>query len=144
MTVDRAYLEEIRPNWRRNWLICIAEFSDYELQRRSWLGGPEYDSPYWSFVEWMCRYFDDFSLSLGYAGFVNDGLVTSAEAKAVEAFHKAAKAYRPPAEDDYNHNAILADPAWQHVVALADAARQALLTIIQEPAERAILVRDAG
>ena len=142
MSKDPAYLAEIRPRWRRNWLESISEFADQDLQRRSWFGGPDFNSPYWSFVEWMCRYFDDYSLSSGYAGFVEDGLVSQEEADAVRDFHNAADAYKAPNGDDYNHSAILSDPAWLNVVSLADTARLRLLTIIREPSERALLERE--
>lgn len=141
MSRDPAYLAEIRPSWRRNWLESLAEFANYELQRRSWFGGPEYNSPYWSFVEWMCRYFDDYSLSSGYRQFVEDGLVSPEEAEAVSVFHAAADAYKAPDGNDHNHSAILSDPAWLHVVSLADAARVQLLAIIKEPSERELLER---
>ena len=139
MTKGSAYLAEIRRTWRQNWLESIAEFADLELQRRSWFGGSEYNSPYWSFVEWMCRYFDDYSLSSGYAPFVSDGFVSQEEADAVRQFHAAADAYNAPGGDDYNHSAILADSAWLQVVSLANAARLTLLAIVSEPSERALL-----
>ena len=109
MSRDPAYLAEIRPGWRRNWLESIAEFADHDLQRRSWFGGPEYSSPYWSFVEWMCRYFDDYSLSSGYSQFIEEGLVSPEEAEAVSSFHAAADAYKAPDGNDYNHSAILSE-----------------------------------
>ena len=130
MTRDSAYLAEIRPAWRRNWLESIAEFADYDLQRKSLLGGSEYSSPYWWYGEWMCRYFDDYCLSSGYERVINDGLVSRDEADAVQAFHAAADSYKPPRGDSNNHQAILADPAWQHVAELANAARLRLLTIV--------------
>jgi len=144
MSRDPAYLAEIRPTWRRNWLESIAEFADYDLQSRSWFGGPEYNSPYWSFVEWMCRYFDDYSLSFGYASFISDGFVSPEEAEAVQEFHAAADTYKAPGGNDYDHRAILSDPGWQHVVSLADGARLRLLSIIKEPSERALLQRNGG
>lgn len=141
MSRDPAYLAEIRPGWRRSWLESISEFADYDLQRRSWLGGDEYKSPYWSFVEWMCRYFDDYSLSFGYAQFVDEGLVSQEEADAVSEFHAAAETYNAPRGDNYNPAAILSDPAWLRVVSLADTARLRLLAIITEPSERDLLDR---
>jgi hypothetical protein len=144
MNKNQAYIAEIRPQWRRTWLERIAEFSDYDLQRRSWFGSPEYNSPHWSFVEWMCTYFDDISLSSGYAGFVEDGLVSQDEADIVRDFHAAADAYTPPNGDDYDHSVILSDPAWLNVVSLADEARLRLLEILAEPSERTILERNNG
>jgi len=144
MSRDAAYLAEIRPGWRRNWLQCIAEFADYDLQRRSWFGGPNYDSPYWSFDEWMCRYFDDYSLSSGYSWTLEDGLLTQEEVDVVAQFHAAADAYTAPAGVSTDHSAILSDPGWLTVVQLADAARLQLLTILSDPSERALLERSDG
>ncbi len=141
MSKDPAYLAEMRPAWRRSWLQSIAEFADYALQRQSWFGGPDYNSPHWSFSEWMCCYFDDLSLSSGYTGVIEDGLVSRKEANAVHEFHAVADAYKAPDGDDHNHSAILSDPAWLRVVSLADAARGQLLEIITEPSERALLER---
>ena len=141
MSRHPTYLAEIRPGWRRNWLESIAEFADHDLQRRSWFGGPEFNGPYWSFVEWMSRYFDDSSLSSGYSQLIEGGLVSPEEAEAVSAFHVAADAYKAPGGDDYNHSAILSDTAWLEVVSHADAARLRLLAVINEPSERELLVR---
>ena len=66
------------------------------------------------------------------------------EAEAVRDFHAAADSYEAPAGDDYNHQAILSDPAWKHVVSLAEEARLRLLSIVTEPSERVILQRDDG
>ena len=144
MSRDPAYLAEIRPTWRRNWLESIAEFANFDLQKKSWLGGPEYNSPYWSYGEWVCRYFDDYSLSSGYEGFITDGLVSRDEADAVQEFHVAADSYKPPGGDSNNHQAILADPAWHHVVALATSARLGLLTIVTAEEERDVLQKNDG
>jgi len=141
MSRDAAYLAEIRPGWRRIWLQHIAEFSDLELQRRTWLGGPNYASPYWSFDEWICRYFDDSALSFGYSEIVAEGLVSQEEADAVSAFHAAADVYKPPTRNSADHPAILGDPKWLRVVALAEEARLQLLGMITVPEERAVLER---
>ena len=130
---------ETKALWRKNWLQCIAEFADLPLQRRSWFAGPGFESPYWSFVEFNCRYFDDYSLSYGYDEFVKDGYLTQIEADSVAAFHSAADQYKSPGGDDYDHAAILSDPQWHHVVDLAGQAKAALLAVLQDPAELAIL-----
>lgn len=135
-------LAKIRPIWRINWLRTIAEFAHFGLQIRSWLGGEEYSSPYWSFTEWMCRYFDALYLSGGYAVFRNDGIVSEEEVQAVRDFHAAADAYNAPAGNNSGHLAILSDPAWQNVVSLADKARVRLLTIVIDPVERSLLERE--
>ena len=51
--------------WRENWLISINELTDYNLQKTSWLN-KETKSPHWSYVEFMCSYFNDLTLENGY------------------------------------------------------------------------------
>ena len=122
------------------WLARFSEFADESLQRRSWLGDPPNESPHWSYVEWMCCYFDDCSLSEGYETFVDQGFVSPAEAKAVLDFHQAASDYNAPNDDDYDHVAILDDPAWHRVIALAQVARERLLALVEKPDERRMLL----
>ena len=71
--------------------------------------------------------------------FVKDGYLTQAEADAVALFHATADEYKSPNGDDYDHASILADPKWLHVVQVAGMAKTALLTILHDPAELAIL-----
>lgn len=141
MNSHPASLPEFRARWRSDWLDAIAEFADYDLQRRSWPGGDRYNSPSWSYVEWTCRYFNDLALDSGYRVFIDDGFVSRAEADAALAFHTALDAYEPPKKDSYDFEAILSDPAWERLVSLADAARQLLLTLITDPVERDMLTR---
>lgn len=142
MSRDAEYLAEIRLAWRQNRLESIAEFADLDLQRRSWSGGVDYGSPCWSFIEWMCRYFDDYSLSAGHAVFIADGLMSHAEADAVREFHAAAEAYKAPGGNGHDHAAILSDPAWLNVVSLADNARRRLLAVLDDPSERPLPERE--
>lgn len=144
MNVDPASLPESRTRWRNDWLNAIAEFSDDDLQRRSWPGSTGYDSPYWSYVEWTCRYFNDSGLDSGYRVFIDTGFVSCDEADAASAFHAVLDAYEPPGQDCHDFEAILSDPAWKRVVSLAEAARQQLLTLITDPAECDILTRNHG
>lgn len=139
MNSNPASLPECRARWRSDWLCAMTEFSDYDLQRRSWSGGERYDSPYWSYVEWTCRYFNDLGLDSGYRAFIDDGFVSRDEADAALAFHAALDAYEPPNKDSYDFETILSDPAWKRVVSRADAARLRLLTLISDPIERDVL-----
>lgn len=130
---------DLARTWRKNWLSSIYEFSDYSLQRYSWRGGLEPNNPHWSYIEFMCSYFDNCNLSDGYDSFVHWGFITAAEAAVVSAFHAAADKYIAPNQDDYDHDAILADPRWQEVVALAAAARDELLVMLNDPDEIDVL-----
>ncbi len=133
--------EEFRPNWRRNWLGSIQEFADLDTQRRLWLD-PELSNPHYTFVEYICCYFglgvfdDPAALGDAYSVAREDGLVTAEEAAAVEPFHAILDLYEAPGKDDYDHQAILADPKWGEVVAAAKSAQSALLPLIHDPEER--------
>jgi len=110
-------------NWRSNWLQLIAHISNIDLQRERWLDPAQYPSPYWSFAEFFCMYFDDLGLDAGYEACVASGNVSSAEATIMQALHAALSAYESPTGKDFDHAAILADPNWAAVVSLAAQAR---------------------
>lgn len=129
---------ELRRNWRTRWLGSIQKFADYEEQRRRWLD-PTNANPAFNFVEYFCSYFDDLDLSDGgYVSAENEGWVSSDEVAAVTSFHAIADAYESPT-DDYDHQAVLSDPKWADVVAAAQHARIALLSLVTEPDERRLL-----
>lgn len=131
--------QELRRNWRINWLGSIQEFADKETQRRLWLD-PTNANPHFSFVEYMCCYFDGLCLSDGgYPWALNEGVVTADEVAAVAEFHDMVKAYNSPT-DDYDHRVILADPKWAEVVAAAKRAQTSLLRLIEDSGERRVLM----
>jgi hypothetical protein len=87
-TPDLTDYVELRKHWRPAWLSSIQEFADLDTQRAKWLD-PENTNPHWSFREFMCCYFDDIGLDeseLGYSGWIEHGLITAAEAAAVERY----------------------------------------------------------
>ena len=86
----------------------------------------------------MCTYFDDLNLGAGYESALAEGLVTREEASLVRPFHAKADAYKPQG-DEYDHEAILADPAWQEVVASAQAAWSSLTSALSDPEELALV-----
>ena len=138
--------EELRHNWRRNWLGSIQEFADQKTQRQLWLD-PNMSNPHYNFVEYMCCYFDGLDvfddptvLGDSYAVAREQGLVTAEEAAAVEPFHAILDAYETPRKNNYDHPAILADPKWEEVVAAAKSAQSALLRLIHDPEERRALM----
>jgi hypothetical protein len=130
---------DLRRNWRTNWLSSVQEFADDESQRRLWLDTTN-TNPHFSFVEYLSSYFDDLDLSdVGYECALKQGLLSEAEVAAVSSFHKTAGAYNSPA-NDYDHEAILADPKWAEVVAAAKRAQAELLDLIDDPHERQLLM----
>ena len=128
---------DLRKAWRERWLLLIREFSDFDEQRREWLA-ERFDSPYYTYTEYMCRYFDDLGLDNGYGSAVSDGLVTDTEAHLVEHFHALADCH-DSLTNDYDHIAILADSEWRKVVAAAEEARQALYKSLTDADEVMIL-----
>jgi hypothetical protein len=141
--MTQALDQEGIANWRSNWLRLIAHLSNIELQRERWLNPAAYPSPYWSFTEFFCMYFDDLGLGAGYEDLVASGNVTTAEATILKDLHAGLSAYDSPTGDDHDHAAILADPKWAAVVSLAAQAREQLQELpLSEPDLRAI--RDAG
>ena len=132
---------EFRTAWRKNWLGSLEEMADLEMQRSTWLN-PANGNPHCSFVEYVECYFDGLLLQEnegGYPARVTEGLLTAEEARAVEGFHQILTDYEAPNDDDYDHQAILADERWLEVVAAAQSARLALSEIITDPAERYVL-----
>lgn len=138
---DREMTDQTQfiKNWRKLWLCSIEEFADYETQRQIWLNR-ENTNPHFSFVEYMSCYFDDLSLSdRGYSWALTEGYVSKEEHDAVARFHKIADTYDAPANDNYDHAAILNDPAWEAVVLAAQAAQRTLETLLDDPDEKTIL-----
>ena len=138
--------EELRRNWRMNWLRSIQEFADLDTQRRLWLD-PDVPNRHYTFVEYMCSYFDDLAVfddasvsGDAYAVARAQALVSAEEAAAVEPFHATLDAYEAPA-GAYDHEAMLADPKWRSVVAAAKAAQSALMPLNHDPEERRALTQ---
>lgn len=140
MTTQTASAE-VRANWRANWLSSIQELADLEMQRATWLN-PHNDNPHYSFVEYVEVYFDDLlfgDASGGYAAAIAEGLLSEEEAAAASTLHALLDRYKAPT-DDYDHRAILEDPAWHRVVGAARETQASLSTIIVQPEERASLL----
>ena len=127
-----------RSIWRSNWLDTIYGFSDIDLQKRRWLD-PANTNPHWSYIEFMCSYFDDLNLTDGYDGALARGFISNKEAEAVQALHSALDQYITPDEEGFDDNRVLADPAWQAIVQEAQQARLNLFSVIEDDSERSAL-----
>ena len=55
---DRLSIALTRDAWRQRWLSSFNELTSIELQQKSWLDRFNKNS-HWSFVEFMCSYFDN-------------------------------------------------------------------------------------
>ena len=123
-----------RESWRAHWLGSIEEISDIAMQRATWLN-PSNGNPHYSYVEYRCSYFDDLHLDEGYDTLIEEGFVTTAEAGAVSEFHALLSAHEPPTGDQYDHQAILADPNWLAVTQAGRAAADRLEPLLTDPRE---------
>jgi hypothetical protein len=130
---------EFRRRWRLNWLWCLNEFSDIDLQRRMWLD-PANRNPHWSYVEIMCSYFDDVIGERTYAALVAEGLISAEEATVVSVLHTLLDSHEAPGGDDWNAVRLLADPAWQAIVTEAKKANRRLAEYLVDPAEKDALL----
>jgi hypothetical protein len=123
--------QEDWANLRRWWFGSVHEIANIELQRRTWLAPPT-PSPHWSYVEFRCSY-----PALEQLEFArNSGHLSKVEFDLLATLKKAISEHEPPRGDAYDHRAILADPAWQALVANAEKTRQKLLLIVGDPEER--------
>ena len=134
--------DEQRRHWRLVWLSAIQAFADHDTQKRRWTD-PRERNPAYSFVECMCGYFDDAYMCEddAFERRISSGRLTREEANAVTEFHVVAEAYRSPNGDDYDAKAILADPAWQNVVAMAQSSQNRLMDLLSDQCEVEALFR---
>ncbi|GAA4842227.1 hypothetical protein [Algivirga pacifica] len=105
-------IEEI---WRNRWLSCINELTSLRLQRESWLDKTN-SNPHWSFVEFMCSYFDDLGIDNNYAHQLNNDLISNKEFEIIKPWHELLDKYNSPKNDDYDVEKILEDKEWQLIV----------------------------
>ena len=132
---------ELRVKWRANWLGSIEEIANLEMQRAIWLNLKS-GNPHYTFVEYVCCYFDGLVLNEnegGYPARIAEGLLSVEEAHTVANFHTLLDQYRAPRDNDLDHEAILADKGWRKVVEAAQDARVRLATLINDPFELRIL-----
>lgn len=139
---DDLSQHEQRKFWRLRWLSSIQAFADPEVQSARWTDSNE-GNPHFSFVECMCCYFDDADLNDqgAYARRTERGYVSDDEAEVLAEFHQLADGYSPPNGNDYDVEAILADPNWQAVVSTARLTQARLVVLLTDPNEVAALTR---
>ena len=101
--------------WRERWLSCINQLTSLDLQKKSWLD-KTHTNPHWSFVEFMCSYFDDLAIEDTYNYQLDKGWVTKLEFKIIKNWHIALDNYKSPKNDDYDNEAILDDPKWIEIL----------------------------
>lgn len=101
--------------WRESWLGCINELTSLDLQKKSWLD-KTHTNPHWSFVEFMCCYFDDLGIDDNYKYPLDKCWLTDQEFETIKDWHEALEKYDSPKNDDYDHVAILNDPKWLDIL----------------------------
>jgi len=126
--------------WRNRWLSCINELTSLELQRKSWLDKSN-TNPHWSFVEFMCSYFDDLGIDNNYKDLLNEGRISKKEFEIIQSWHRLLDKYKPPTGDDYDVKAILEDKDWQLIVEEGRKAKLDLVEILSKE-ENQILMED--
>jgi hypothetical protein len=124
-------MKQWHQDWRKNWLSCINELTSIELQKVSWLDSIQ-SNLHWSFVEFMCCYFDDMSLDDNYQYVLKEGAVTIDEYNIIKNWHEALSQYNSPNGDDQDNNAILNDTKWLKILKLGLDAKNQLLKILNE------------
>lgn len=135
--MDTITDEELNKIWRSNWLWCLRDLTDIELQKR-WID-KRISTPGWSYHEFMERYFDDLFLSDdGYKEHISYGHLTQDEYNCIKDFHQALAAYVHQTEKDPED--ILNDLAWKQIVVSGQKSLVKLRKLINDPDEKEIFL----
>lgn len=126
-----------RELWRNRWLSSINELTSLELQQASW-NDRKNKNPHWSFVEFMCSYFDDLVLDDNYETELKDGWITKSEHEIIRPWHLLLDKYNSPKNDDHNIEAILNDKKWLTILKEGQKTKTELSKVLNE-AESKIL-----
>ena len=123
--------------WREKWLFYINELTSLKLQKKSWLDKTQ-TNPHWSFVEFMCSYFDDLAIDDNYKYQLDKRWLTKKEFEIIKNWHIALDNYNSPKDDNYDNEVIVNDPNWIEISQLGFATRDELTKVLNE-SERQIL-----
>lgn len=126
--------------WRERWLGCINELTSLDLQKKSWLD-KTHTNPLWSFVEFMCSYFDDLGIDGHYKYQIDKDWLTNQEFEIIKDWHYALYKYVSPKNDDYDYSAILNDPKWLNILQIGLTMKSKLASILDET-EKNILTKE--
>ncbi|PKG42577.1 hypothetical protein [Psychroflexus sp. MES1-P1E] len=126
--------------WRNRWLSCINELTSLNLQRQSWFDKRN-SNPHWSFVEFMCSYFDDLGIDNNYEYQLKQGWITRTELDTVSTWHQLLDKYDSSKKDDYDVEAILSDKNWLVIIEEGEKAKNELSKIISDE-EKLILLEE--
>lgn len=128
-------------NWRKRWLRSINELTSIELQRNSWLNTSR-KGPHYSYVEFVCSYFDDLNLDDNYSHQVKNNWISSEEVAVIIGWHQLLHSYRSP-QGDYCVKEILEDKVWQDIVEIGRLAKMKLAELLNQEQQK-ILLKEVG
>ena len=74
--------------WRVRWKASVEELTSLEHQRKTWLDA-EKPSVHYTYVEFMCCYFDDLLCGMSYNQLAVNGYVSEQEKAVVIEWHTA-------------------------------------------------------
>ena len=126
--------------WRNRWLSCLNELTSIELQQKSWMNKSN-TNPHWSFVEFMCSYFDDLGIENQYEYQLKENWVTQNEFEIIQKWHDSLDKYDSPTNDDYEVVEILKDKKWQMIIVEGKKATTELSKFLNNT-EKQILVEE--
>lgn len=129
-----------KNEWRKRWLSSINELTSFDLQKKSWID-KTHSNPHWSFVEFMCSYFDDLAIDDNYKYQLDKGWVSKKEYEIIEDWHIALDKYNSPKNDNYDNEAILNDPNWLNILEIGIKTRKELAKTLNE-SERVFLTEE--
>lgn len=129
MQAERQLSE--RDMYRLQWFSYVNEISDLDLQRRTWLNMTN-RNPHWSYIEFVCSFPDEDQLHFS----KNKGVLTNEEFDLLFQLERVLAAYAPPNGNEWDNEAVLADPAWRLVVEKAQNVKIRLLNLVNDPTER--------
>jgi hypothetical protein len=126
-----------REIWRQKWLSSINELTSLDLQRKSWLDRHQ-TNQHWSFVEFMCSYFDDLLCDFPYSHYIEISWVSPQEYDVLSDWHNALEKYKSPNNDDNDRAAILGDNKWLEIVKAGEKAKERLAGILNNEERQAL------
>ena len=118
-------------------MSSINELTSIDLQRKSWLDKHQ-TNPHWSFVEFMCSYFDDLLCDFPYSHYIEIGWVSPKEYEILSHWHQALDTYQAPNNDDNDRVAILEDKKWLEIVRSGEKAKEKLANLLSNEEQQAL------
>ena len=103
--------------WRVRWKASVEELTSLEHQRKTWLDAEKL-SVHYTYVEFMCCYFDDLLCGMSYNQLAKNCYVSEQEKAVVIEWYTALGGYNSPRNDDYDDAAILDNHEWIRIVPL--------------------------